>query len=119
SATSSSGKMCSTEAHATMDKIKHFALKEKASIDAIASLISRRIVGKRLSRPRRSFSSMLLMDFGRLVKKPHPRRNYFGGEWTLLVEESSWIITVPGRGQITSDCEEEPIDKMLPALAGQ
>jgi hypothetical protein len=103
-----------------MDKSKRFVLKERASIDALSSLISRRIVGKRLSRPRRSFSSMLLMDFGRLIRKPHPkRRDYFVGEWHLLVEWSDWAMTVPGRGRITSESEEESIDKMLPALARQ
>jgi hypothetical protein len=60
------------------------------------------------------------MDFGRLVRKPHPRRrDYFVGEWTLLVEWSHWTMTVPGLGRITSDAEEETIDEMLPALARQ
>jgi hypothetical protein len=99
--------------------MRKFAIKERASIRALSSLISAQVVGKPLSAARRSHSSMLLLDFGRLTKQAGRKRDYLVGEWTLLVEWSDWTMTVPGRGQGTSNSEYDSIDKMLPALARQ
>jgi hypothetical protein len=99
--------------------MRKFALKERASIRALSSLISAQVVGKPLSAALRSYGSMLLLDFGRLTKLVGRKRDYLVGEWTLLIEWPDWTMTVPGRGRVTSNSEEESIDKMLPALARQ
>jgi hypothetical protein len=100
--------------------MRRIVVKEKASIAALSSLIASEVAGKPLSRALRSHGSMLLFDFGRLIKTPDSRKRYlFRGEWTLLIEWSDWAITAPGASRITSDSEQALIDNILPTLVKQ
>jgi hypothetical protein len=94
-------------------------LKEKASIAAMSSLISREIIGKPMSRGFRSYGSMLLLHFGRLTKEPGLKRPYFRGEWTLLVEWADWTMTGSDSSRVTDRSEQALIDKIVRRLLKQ
>ena len=102
--------------------MRRISLKEKSSIAALSSLISKQIAGKPLAKAGRSHASMLLLEFGRLKRESRQgrrRRFIHRGEWTLLVELSEWTMQVPPAPVVTDNSEYRLIDKMLPSLVGR
>lgn len=98
--------------------MKRIAIKDQKAAIALSSLISSEVREKALSRARRSYGSMLLLEFGCLRSIPLRRgRMSTIGEWTLVVEWSDWSISLPSSMTITEQSDEALIDRVLQQIS--
>lgn len=87
---------------------------------AFLSAVSFQLRGKRISRARRSVGSILLLDFGALLKIRSGDKVRSFGEWHLLVEMAPWTISKGKRILLTSGAPPSKIDKLVsPLLKGK